>query len=74
MGRRRRVNVPDGLVHVVVAVVDGELQDPVVTVDAVDASAVASSMQMAWQDSRRKVTMGIFKVPVTPAGRDVDHG
>jgi hypothetical protein len=71
MGRRRRVVIPDGLVHVVCVVVDGVLHDPVVCVDAMDAAAVTNSVVVAAQNNpSHNVIAGTFKVPVTPSGQE----
>lgn len=75
MGRRRKVVLPDGLVHVVCVVVDGQLSDPVVTVDAMDAAAITNQAVLSAKDNPgRTVIAGTFKVAVVPSGRDALHG
>lgn len=75
MGRRRKVTLPDGLVHVVCVVINGQLADPVVAVDAMDAAAVTNQVVVAAkQNPQNTVIAGTFKVPVIPSGQEALRG
>lgn len=74
MPRPRKITLPDGLVHVVCVVVDGQLQDPHVLVDGYDAQAVSNQIVVAAQsiDPAKvpNIQIGTYKVRVVPEGRD----
>ena len=75
MGRRRKVVLPDGLVHVVCVVIDGVLSDPVVCVDSFDAAGITNQVVVGAQaNPGRQIIVGTFKVAVVPEGREQVRG
>lgn len=71
-----RVVLPDGLIHVVCIVVNGQLMDPIVCTDALDAEARSNEVVVSYNSMPGKkpdVIIGTYKVRVIAPAPEVRY-